>query len=167
MQYEVALDTRPQFLTNGLLPVLTPAAQAKTVSDDNTGSTVGAVNGLQDVQVATRVTTQGADCKLPLVYKCVCQILNSRVFSSLEKSGCSHMSHRELLGFSFLGESQKLGIFSSFAQPMCRWHDACNSPCLIWMTHEGVNGALHAALHALDVIGLLWWLQGRAGHRLL
>ena len=72
VQYEVALDTRPQFLTNGQQPVMTPKAEAKTVSDDNTGSTVGAVNGLQDVQVATRVTTDGAACKLPLVYKCVC-----------------------------------------------------------------------------------------------
>ncbi len=71
VQYEVALDTRPQFLTNGLEPVMTPAAQAKTVNNDNTGSTVGAVNGLQDVLVYTRVTTQGTPCKLPLVYKCV------------------------------------------------------------------------------------------------
>jgi hypothetical protein len=123
VQYEVALDTRPQFLTNGLLPVLTPAAQAKTVSDDNTGSTVGAVNGLQDVQVATRVTTQGADCKLPLVYKCVCQILDSRVFSSLEKTG-SHMSHRERLGFSFLGEPKN-----------CEFSPALHSPCADGMMH--------------------------------
>ncbi|CAL8460636.1 g166 [Coccomyxa elongata] len=67
--YEVALDTRPQFMLSGQTPVLTPAAVAKTVSDDNAGSIVGAINGLQDVKVASRVTTQGDACQLPLVYK--------------------------------------------------------------------------------------------------
>lgn len=70
VQYEVALDTRPQFMLSGQTPVLTPAAVAKTVTDENAGSIVGAVNGLQDVKVASRVTTKGDACHLPLVYKC-------------------------------------------------------------------------------------------------
>lgn len=90
VQYEVALDTRPQFMLSGQTPVLTPAAVAKTVSDDNAGSIVGAINGLQDVKVASRVTTQGDACQLPLVYKCA--PAPPQDLPLTEAAGCIHVS---------------------------------------------------------------------------
>jgi hypothetical protein len=68
------LDNQPKTMLgpNGanLVPMQTPRSQAKTVTDDNTGNEVGAVSGLKDVTVSTRVTTSGKPCKLPLVYRC-------------------------------------------------------------------------------------------------
>lgn len=72
VQYEVQIDGRPQFMLAGQQPIMTPAAVTKTVNDGgaSASSTVGAVNGLQDVLVTARKTTSGATCKLPVVYKC-------------------------------------------------------------------------------------------------
>ena len=65
---------RPQTLLSRsgvqLVPANTSKGQATSVNNDNTGTTVGAVNGLQDVTVSSRVTSSGATCKLPIVYKC-------------------------------------------------------------------------------------------------
>ena len=46
-----------------------PKAAAKSINNDNAGGAVGAVDGLKDVVVSTRVTKSGGVCKLPVVYK--------------------------------------------------------------------------------------------------
>lgn len=73
VQYERPVDMRPQYFLGGAKQAqqqaASPKAAAQSVTNDASGGSVGAVNGLKDVTVSTRVTSDGAACKLPVVYK--------------------------------------------------------------------------------------------------
>ena len=73
VQYERQIDMRPQYFLGHAQPqqeqTTAQKAAAKSVTNDNGSGSVGAVDGLKDVMVSTRVTTTGDVCKLPMVYK--------------------------------------------------------------------------------------------------
>ncbi len=73
VQYERQIDMRPQYFLGHAQPQQEQSsaqkAAAKSVSNDDGSASVGAVNGLKDVIVSTRVTDNGDSCKLPVVYK--------------------------------------------------------------------------------------------------
>ena len=98
LQYERPVDMRPQYFLGDAQPQPTEQqssaqkAAAKSVSNDNAGASMGAVDGLKDVVISTRMTTIGASCKLPVVYKCarqilrLCQSLHCRLLSPVRES---------------------------------------------------------------------------------
>ena len=73
VQYERQIDMRPQYFLGHAQPQQEQSsaqkAAAKSVSNDDGSASVGAVNGLKDIIVSTRVTDNGDSCKLPVVYK--------------------------------------------------------------------------------------------------
>ena len=73
VQYERHVDMRPQYFLGHAQPqpeqTTAQKAAAKSVTTDNGSGSVGAVDGLKDVVVSTRLTTTGDSCKLPMVYK--------------------------------------------------------------------------------------------------
>ncbi len=73
VQYERHVDMRPQYFLGHAQPQQEQSsaqkAAAKSVSNDDGSASVGAVNGLKDVIVSTRVTDNDESCKLPVVYK--------------------------------------------------------------------------------------------------
>ncbi len=73
VQYERHVDMRPQYFLGHAQPqqeqTTAQKAAAKSVTTDTDSASVGAVDGLKDIVVSTRVTTTGDSCKLPMVYK--------------------------------------------------------------------------------------------------